>query len=143
MRKFTLIVLLSFLSACSDPIVGIPGGKLKGKVQTPPETWSHVPDVVQLETRPSDPYSINIWAVVSEGNIYVATREAKWVPFIAEDPAVRVRIDRKLYNLSANPVTDVEERLRVAQAYQRKYDYETDDVDAAQTRLYRLAPRMP
>ena len=56
-KLFLLLPLL--LAACTDPVVVIPGGQLSGVVAEAPERWTSVADVVQLETRPSDPYSVN------------------------------------------------------------------------------------
>ena len=34
-------------------------------------TFTNEVDTVQLETRPGDPYSVNIWCVAIEGALYV------------------------------------------------------------------------
>ncbi len=143
MRILTILIIGFLLTACSDPIVGIPGGKLRGHVKEMPERWTSVPDVVQLEVRSAAPYSINIWAVVDDGKLYVATQDTKWVPMIAADNQVRIRIDKDIYELSAALVDNQQEVLSVAARYAEKYDYDAnEDVDWSQgARLYRLAAR--
>ncbi len=141
MKLVLLSTLLIFLASCTDPVIGVPGGKLKGEQTSVPQSWGSVPDVVQLEMRPDDPYSINIWAVVSNGNLYIATREANWLPFIRANDMVRVRMDRKVYDLSAAEVTSEDEKLAVGEAYVGKYDYETSPEDLGVANVFRLTAR--
>ena len=143
MRILTILIIGFFLTSCSDPIIGIPGGKLRGNVKEMPERWTSVPDVVQLEVRPVAPYSINIWAVVADGKLYVATQDAKWVPMIAADNQVRVRIDKDIYELSAALVDSQPEMQSVAARYAEKYDYDVnEDADWSKSaQLYHLAAR--
>ncbi|MBT4162739.1 MAG: hypothetical protein HOC70_12955 [Gammaproteobacteria bacterium] len=126
---------LVLLTACADPIVMIPGGKLKGEVTAVPATWVSVPEVVQLETRPADPYSVNIWALTANGNLYFATDKAKWLEYITEDNRVRLRADNAIYELKAIQVTDETEIASLVAAYKRKYDY---DVDGSMGDAFRL-----
>lgn len=139
MRIVVCFLLTLFITGCSDPIVMIPGGKLKGEITPVPESWSSVPDVVQLEVQPSDPYSLNIWAVVAAGKLHVATRAAKWVPMLAEDSNVRVRIDGKLYELTARKLTTVGDLEIAAKAYLEKYDL--DEPLDTETAVYALTAR--
>ena len=73
MRLAIVILLLLGLPACG-PLVTIPGGELSGKVQSAPSDWSFSEDfkIVQLETRPADPYSVNIYVVAVGSDIYIA-----------------------------------------------------------------------
>ena len=106
-----------------------------------PASWSSVPDVIQLETRPDDPYSVNIWALVESGNLYLATENARWLAHIRADDRVRVRIEGMLYALRAEKVTEVEEMNRLAAAYKKKYDYEIDTTSFASANAFRLMAR--
>ncbi len=139
MKTGILIVIISLLASCTDPIVMVPGGKLKGLVTPAPSTWSEVPGVVQLEVQPSDPYSLNIWAVVSNGNLHVATRAAKWVPMLEASREVRVKIDGKIYELRADRLTESAELENVAKAYMNKYELE--EPMQPETSVYRLKAR--
>jgi len=140
MFKWLALSSLLFLTACTDPFIGVPGGKLKGEPSPLPASWSSVPDVIQVEFRPSNPYSINIWAVVDGGNIHVATTATKWVPFIEANNQVTVRIDGKLYEMLALKVDTEEDAMSVAAAYTAKYDYEMSD-DWTELNAYRLVAR--
>ena len=140
MYKWLALTSLLFLAACTDPFIGIPGGQLKGEATSAPDSWTSVPDVIQLELRPADPYSINIWAVADEGNLYVATTETKWVPFIAENNAVRVRFDGKVYELQAQKVETEAEAMSLSAAYSAKYEYVMSG-DWTELNAFRLVAR--
>jgi hypothetical protein len=140
MFKWLALTSLLLLAACTDPIIGVPGGKLKGELSPLPDTWSSVPDVIQVEFRPSDPYSINIWAVVDGGNIHLATTETKWVPFLEANNLVTVRIEGKLYELQAQKLDSEEGAMSLAAAYIAKYEYEMPD-DWTELNAYRLVAR--
>ncbi len=136
-----ILILITSLTACTDPLISIPGGKLKGDVVPPPKSWESVPDVIQLEMQPSNPYSINIWGVVNEGDLYVATADSKWVPFILADNKVRVRMEGKIFELTANLVEDVDTQRRVGDAYTEKYNYTADPDEFLDAKLFRLTGR--
>lgn len=111
----------------------------------PPADWSalaHV-QVVQLETRPAEPYSVNIWMVAVGPDIYIATGEdgTNWTGFIEDDPDVRLRIEDKVYELEASRVIDQQERDRVAAAYVAKYDLDADDNWVMTGQVFRLDRR--
>ena len=67
--------------------------------------------MVQLEVRPSDPYSVNVWSVGIDADLYVATREEgdRVAQLAYTPPTARVKVDaptrpmpmRK--SLTANP----------------------------------------
>ena len=139
--RITTLILVTLLTACTDPLVTIPGGKLKGDASAVPESWASVPDVIQLEVRPDKPYSINIWGLVDNSNLYVATVDAKWVPFVAADSNVRVRIDGSVYELTATLVDNSNELTSVAAAYVTKYDNDPADNWVEKGQVYRLTVR--
>ena len=46
------------------PLGPIPGGRLSGPTNRDKNPdWSHVEKVIQIEIRPSKPWSLNVWAV--------------------------------------------------------------------------------
>ncbi len=142
LRLMPLILLTVMLGACTDPFIVIPGGSLTGDVAATPDSWATVPETVQLETRPDHPYSVNIWAVADEGNLYVATRKAKWISFIVADARVKLRIDGNVYELLAEEVQDARELGQVAMAYSKKYDIDPMDNWVAEGgRVFRLSAR--
>jgi hypothetical protein len=90
--------------SCGGPVLILPGGELAGDVVSEPvEDWSFAsPGVLDLETRPEDPYSVSINFIVREGAIYIDPAEGRrWLEHIREDPRVRIRLDGKIYPLRA------------------------------------------
>ncbi|HEX7036200.1 MAG TPA: hypothetical protein VF210_10520 [Pseudomonadales bacterium] len=144
-RWLTILIALTSLAGCSEPFVVFSGGTLSGEERPPPEDWSALADeeTVQLETRPADPYSVNIWAVSVERDVYVATGAdgTRWTGFIGQDPRVRLRVGQTLYPLRAVRVTDREEQEQVARAYADKYELDPEDNWVREALVYRLEPR--
>lgn len=93
MHYLLLPLVVATLSGCSGPLMGIPGGALKGTEQPlPPPATGDPGDVMVLETRPEDPYSVNIGYVVLGGQYYIdPAPERTWYQHLAANPAVRVR----------------------------------------------------
>ena len=140
---FVSIALL-ILVGCSEPLVMIPGGKLSGDVSSVPPVWSAVPETIQVEMQANKPYSINIWAIGSAENLYIATsdRGTRWSEILESgDTDVRVRFGSTIYELKAAKVTDTEERERVNQSYVAKYDLDTEDDWVETGRIFRLDRR--
>lgn len=103
-RLLASAVLALVLSACGGPFLVFPGGALSGEVvEEPVRDWSFVDDrFVDLETRPEDPYSVELNYVVRDGALYVDPAEGRrWLDHIRADPRVRVRFDGKVYPLRA------------------------------------------
>jgi hypothetical protein len=77
------LLLLVFATGCG-PFLLLPGGKLAGTDVPVPADWSLLADTstVQIETRPEDPYSVNIWAVGMGGSlvyIHAGAKRSTWV----------------------------------------------------------------
>ena len=93
------------LSACfGGPFLVFPGGELSGELVTEiPGDWSFVSDrFVDLETRPENPYSVELNYFVRDGALYIDPAEGRtWFGYIREDPRVRVRFAGKIYPLKA------------------------------------------
>lgn len=86
-----------------------PGGALAGDVvDPPPRDWSFVEaSFVDLETRPSDSYSVEVNYFVKDGRLYVDPAEGRrWLDYMRADPNVRVRFHGKVYPLRAVRVSD-------------------------------------
>ena len=90
-----LLVPLFVLGGCDGPLAIIPGGELSGEVAV--LSASVIPadaGVIQLETRPGDPYSVNVGCVVIENQIYIdPTQNRTWYQHIEDNPSVRLRFD--------------------------------------------------
>jgi len=156
MRTRLLFVCLPLALAvvgCGGPWVMIPGGELSGTPTPVPSDWSFTDeiDTVQLETRPTDPYSVNVWGVAirQEGPardaIYVVAgggaEETTWARHLAEDPRVRLRVGDALYELRAVLDNDDATREAFLVAARAKYDFEPDADQTEEAVVYRLDAR--
>ena len=146
MHKLMMVGLsLTLLLACSGPIGPIPGGALEGSIKPWPQDWAFTDKVenIFVETGQDKPYSVTLWCVNNNGNLYIASSDkaSKWVKNIGENPQVRLNIKGNLYESTANRVRDREEINRVIQAYLTKYEIESDEdlvqEDGVLFRLYR------
>jgi len=111
-RGVALLVLVLLGGACGGPALMVPGGELTGEVVTTPiDDWSFVDDrFVDLETRPGDPYSVELNYVVRDGHLYIDAAESRtWHAYIRADPDVRVRFDGRIYPVKAVRVERAEE----------------------------------
>jgi hypothetical protein len=138
-------VIAAAVAGCSRPLVLFPGGALEGPVAPIPASWSFTDAVstVQLETRPADPYSVNIWVIALDPHLYVhagANRSA-WVENLEADPRARIRIDGTIYQLAAARVADQAEFDRFSDAYEKKYGRRPRNESVAEAYLFRLGPR--
>ena len=145
-----LLAAAASVAACG-PLGPFPGGKLRGAVhQGAPPDWSFAQDEkqIQLETRPGDPYSVNVWCGVMDGKLYVPTSlilgtddpaERGWVRNVLDDPRVRVRIEGTVYPLRAVRVDDPAEREAARKMLLAKYDTDADE-HASAAWIFRLGP---
>ena len=141
-----LAVLLATAGAVAcGPLVILPGGRLSGEVEPAPDDWSFSDSVetIQLETRPADPYSVNVWGVGVGSVFYVAAgdSESRWAGYINEDPEVRLRIGAKVFEMRAIETRNADDRAAFLAAVKAKYDWEPEADQAEQALLYRLEPR--
>jgi hypothetical protein len=152
-------VVLPWVALASILFLGCPlgpfsGGHLGGEVQTGPVTdWSFVADVenCQLETNPEAPHSINCWCAGYQGNVYVPSSmilgptdptEREWVQNVQRDPAVRLRVDGRVYERKAVRVDDDAEYDAVLAALEEKYELDPNErEDEREIWLYRLEAR--
>jgi len=98
---------------CGGPFLVFPGGALSGEVVTEPVSdWSFVTDrFVDVETRPADPYSVELNYIVRDGQLYLDPAEGRtWLEHIRADPRVRVRFAGRVYPLTAVLVAEPGER---------------------------------
>lgn len=104
-RSVPPVVLIAlFCIACGGPFMVIPGGQLSGEVVSEPVSdWSFADDsFIDIETRPGDPYSVELNYIVKDGNLYIDPAEGRaWLEYIREDPNLRVRFGGKVYPVIA------------------------------------------
>ena len=140
-----LVLLLIWAAVgCNGPILVLPGGQLEGEVSPTPKNWSSTENqTVQLETRPGDPYSVNIVCTVIDGSLYIyaGDTETQWVKNIEVNPAVRLRMKGVLYDLRAERVMDPAEISRFGQAWMSQSFFRRDPTEPDRVWLYRLVSR--
>ena len=93
-RVFGLVVLLS-LGACSKPLLWLPGGALSGpEAQFAAAKLPAEGGVLVLETRPADPYSVNIGYTVIDGYMHIdPAEERRWYQHIKKNASVRIQLE--------------------------------------------------
>ena len=142
--RFGFIVIAFLMFTGCDYTERFAGGELNGEVLPTPNDWgfSDSTMLVQLETNPKKPYSVNIWGVGIGSNYYVAAGEASeadWANHIERNSAVRLRIEERIYLLDAHRVKDIKELVGVTTAFRNKYGGTQEWVDSAW--VYRLTSR--
>ncbi len=125
-------ILVLYLNR-SDPYGTIPGKRLRGEeVSESVDDWSFASQYrrVNVEVRPSDPYSVNAGYFVHEGLLYISSAKSRWAQFLVEDPNMRIRIGDKLYRGRATRMEGAQlEKAR--NAYSDKYPNRTPEQIAA------------
>jgi len=143
--RSTLAVVLGLLATLGCGYVPLPGGELDGTPRPVPEDWSFLADtsIVQIETRPSDPYSVNIWAVGMGPVVYLHAGDNRtaWVEHLEVDPRLRMRVGDDLYAMRAVRVDSQAEFDRFADAYEAKYWGRPGNENVEEVYLLRLEPR--
>lgn len=144
-RTFAVALSCGLVLACGGPLGPLPGGRLTGpEAARPVDDWSFTRDVrlVQLETRPADPWSVTLGCIDHEGALYVGSHDPtdRWVRNALADPRVRLRVDHTIHPRNAVEVTDRTEWMIVGRKLFEKYDIEYDP-DREPGILFRLEPR--
>ena len=92
MRAARHTLFLALLAVgCDGPVLRVPRGELSGDPASEPvRDWSFVSSTfLELETRRSDPYSVQLNYVVRDGALYIDPAEGRrWL----DDPRVRVPV---------------------------------------------------
>ena len=148
----TCLVSLSLLSSgCGGPLGPFSGGALSGDEVPLPSDWSAVSDIkqVQLETRSTDPYSVNTWIGVVDGNLYIPTSlimgdkdpaQRAWVQHVQDNPHIRLRVGDNIYPLKATRILDSDAVDKVKRALLLKYGEESTP-HSDQAWIYSLTAR--
>lgn len=138
------LVCLPFLAACEGPTGFFSGGTLAGPVAPVPGSFEFARDAgtVQLETRPEDPYSVNIACSVVGDGLYISAGDnrSQWVENMEADPRVRMRIKGDIYELRAERVTDAAEMDAFAEEW-LKNAWARDPRGYDEVFVYRLTAR--
>jgi hypothetical protein len=108
-------------------IPGIPGGPLSGEAERGPEPdWSFARDVdpIEIQIASSPPRSIFTGVVVYRGALYVPVTLAplkRWPKVVSSHPRVVTRIEGRVFEREAVPVTEPEMLDQLISAGQSKY----------------------
>jgi len=149
MRTRPALLLVGLLAAsivaCDRPLVLLPGAALEGSVAPVPANWAFTDEVdtIQLETRPDDPYSVNIWVIALGEHLYVhaGANRSTWVEHMEADPNVRLRVGGSIYELGAARVEAQDEFDRFSDAYEAKYGRRPRNENVDEAYLFRLTAR--
>ena len=130
-----LALLTGVLTACGP----VPGGGLEGTVAARPTDWSDLLGdnraFCEIESRPSNPHSIQLDCFVHEGHLYVQSHRwalapwwptRSWASIWIEEPEVIVRIGSSLFELRALHVMLASERNAILES--RGYDPVPDGI---------------
>jgi hypothetical protein len=146
----TLFSIFTFLvtvgTGCNGPLPFLGGGVLSGEVISPPVSWSEwtsTDDVIQLETNPIEPYSVNIAYTIIGEQLYVYAGDTKtqWLQDMETDPDVRFRRQGVIYELRAERVMDGAESTAFGKVWAARGFYSRDPETLDEIWLYRLQPR--
>jgi len=139
------LLLTVFSASCDGPTVLLPGGALEGTTVAIPDNWASLDEVetIQLETLPADPYSVNIWVIGLDENLYVhaGDNRSTWIENMETDPDVRLRAGDSIYELTASRVEGQDEFDRFSDAYELKYGRRPGNENVGEAYLFRLGPR--
>ncbi len=87
----------------SDPRGPMPGKRLSAaEVAERVDDWSFSDEhlLLQIESRPENPYSVNITFLTHQGQLYVVcvyAEESRWGRYLQVTPEARLRIDGRIY----------------------------------------------
>ncbi len=144
-RNLVFVACCLTLSACDGPLHFLSGGELSGAVADVPDTWQlkEPSGLAQLETRPGEPYSINLAYVQLDGRFYFYAGDTRtnWVKHIEENPLVRVRVNDTIYPGRAVRVTDEDEIAEFAAIWVDRSMFSRDPNSFEEVWLYRLVAR--
>jgi len=144
-RVLSLMLCCLMVAACDGPPHFMAGGALSGAVSDVPATWRLEEDsgLAQLETRPEDPYSINLTYVQMDGRFYIYAGDSRtnWVKHIEQDPLVRIRVDDTIYPARAVRVTGDDEITAFAAIWANLSAFQRDPLGFEEVWLYRLEGR--
>ena len=104
-RGTCMLSLLFVLSCQLNPLAG---GEMSGPERSV-DTFDFASQfaLLRLETRPNNPYAVNLRVTVIEGELYVDSATGRrWGKFLADDPNVRIRLGKTIYPARAEQILD-------------------------------------
>ena len=144
-RTLAMVLVLAPLGCGGGPFGLLPGSGLEGEVRQLPADWDFAGSsgTAQLETKPDEPYSVNLAYTILDGVLYInaGDTETQWVQNMDVNPNVRLRIDGVIYELRAERVTDAEEIARFGKAWTSGSRFMRDPAELEEAWVYRLGAR--
>jgi hypothetical protein len=144
-RRLIAILALTLVGGCSGDWIPFSGGALEGKIVSASEgiPIAGSEDVVRLETQPADPYSVNLWVIALDDDLYVhaGDNHTTWIQHLEIDASARIGYEDSIIELVAERVTDQPTFDRFRVAYDDKYGVSTRHEDINDVYLYRLSAR--
>ena len=144
-RILSLTLCCLMLTACDGPFIFMAGGALSGTISEVPASWQLDKEsaLAQLETRPDDPYSINLAYVQLDGEFYFYAGDIRtnWVKHIEQNPHVRIRVGEMIYPGHAVRVTSDHEISGFADIWVTGSMFQRDPRNFEEVWLYRLEAR--
>ena len=145
MRKLNTTALVALLAMGCAEYLPLPSGALQGTISPLPQSLEKIAQdkIIQLETRVSEAYSVNLWVVEVEGalHVFAGDNKATWVKNIEQNNNVRLRSGDEIFELKAIRVTDSEIFELFSAAWETKYGNRPQNESVEQTYLYRLRHR--
>ncbi len=144
--RICFLLGIAWLAAsCSSDNIPFSSGAIEGSSAELPASWAvvAVEEVIELETRPDEPYSVKLWVVVVDEVPYVhaGANRATWVGHIENDSRIRLGADTAVYELRAERVSDQSEFDRFSDHYEQKYGRRPRNENVTEAYLFRLVPR--
>lgn len=143
-----VVVLLDTIGGhlFDGPLGPIPGGAFVGPVDPDPDPdWTDLEKVIELEIRPERPWSLSVWNVVIDGELYVPSArgaQRRWTSVALANPDVRVRTRGKIYEMRIEQVIDPALRRKIGAAVVERYELAgSDDDDLETTWFFHIGPR--
>lgn len=128
------------------PLGPIPGGAFVGPVDPNPDPeWTDMEEVIELEIRPEKPWSLSVWNVVIDGELYVPSArgaQRRWTSVALANPNIRVRTRDKIYEQRIEKVDDPALRRTIGEAVVARYGLDgSDEDDLESTWFFHVVPR--
>jgi len=140
-----LILAITFTLFVGCDYLPFSGGRLDGSDSAFPKDWSSTleQEIIQLETNPEKPYSVNLWIVNINNTPYVYSGDnySTWAKNIFEEKRVILKADGKLFNMEASRVLDAEIFEKFAITWEAKYGNRPMNENYEETYLFALSER--
>ena len=127
-----VVAVAALVFALIAPIGPVPGFLIGGDATENPAVWPSTAavDEIHLKVPGSPPRVVIIWVVEHDDELYVVgAEESGWVAMIGVRSPVQMRLDDRLYDLTAERVTAGWED--VVESYRAKYRPNYPDIVAS------------